>query len=673
MSSSNAAATSADELKLDSTTLTEEPKSTTVVSNSPAMPPVPTVAVGAATTASLIESTFPRLMDELIKFPIVHTSHMSYGTAGFRCDASLLQSTCHRMGMLATLRARQTEKIVGLMITASHNMEADNGLKIVDSSGGMLTPAWEPYCTELANASDEKEAVAVLNHIIARERIDLERTGNIFIAKDTRSSSEHLSELAREGALLLGGNVLDFSLQTTPQLHHLVRMWNHEGYNKGDWASEAGYYHMLIDGFKQVLTSGKSLQAKKTMSGENDKTSSSANSLSMEHAAASSSSNSSSIDPLTLCNSPLVVDAAHGVGAIQLDKLMKEWPESLGNALSLEVRNTPSDGPLNVACGAEHCQKAKRPPSGFSPQADVLKRCVSIDGDADRLVYHYFDVTEKWHLLDGDKIATLFALFFIAHAAVLKECGLSFGIVQTAYANGASTSFLKSLGCEVKVAKTGVKYCHELATSTFDIALYFEANGHGTVIYNDASVEALGKQLVPTSERSATSSASGGVNSSASATSILSDEQKKQGVMALLGAYQLLNQSVGDAFSDVLMVEAVLLLKGWSIADWDAIYTDVPSRQTKVSVASRTAFVTDSSETTVLSPVGCQVAINKAVKALEDPMARAFARPSGTEDYVRIYAEASTAVLADELARQVATIVWAEAGEVGDAPTEFLA
>jgi phosphomannomutase len=56
------------------------------------------------------------------------------------------------------------------------------------------------------------------------EKIPLEQVGNIFLARDTRESSEHLAELAREGALVIGGNVLDFGLQTTPQLHHLVRM-----------------------------------------------------------------------------------------------------------------------------------------------------------------------------------------------------------------------------------------------------------------------------------------------------------------------------------------------------------------------------------------------------------------------------------------------------------------
>ena len=42
-------------------------------------------------------------------------------------------------------------KCVGVMITASHNPPQDNGIKIVDSDGGMLTSTWEPYAEEIAN------------------------------------------------------------------------------------------------------------------------------------------------------------------------------------------------------------------------------------------------------------------------------------------------------------------------------------------------------------------------------------------------------------------------------------------------------------------------------------------------------------------------------------------
>lgn len=39
------------------------------------------------------------------------------------------------------------------------------------------------------------------------------------------------------------------------------------------------------------------------------------------------------------------------------------------------------------------------------------ERCCSFDGDADRIVYYYNDPAGHFHLLDGDKIATLISTF----------------------------------------------------------------------------------------------------------------------------------------------------------------------------------------------------------------------------------------------------------------------
>jgi phosphoacetylglucosamine mutase len=54
-------------------------------------------------------------------------------------------------------------------------------------------------------------------------------------------------------------------------------------------------------------------------------------------------------------------------------------------------------------------------------------------------------------------------------------------------------------------------------------------------------------------------------------------------VMRLLAASQLINQAVGDALSGLLLVEAILQYKGWSFQDWCGLYSDLPSRQLKVS------------------------------------------------------------------------------------------
>lgn len=118
-----------------------------------------------------------------------------------------------------------------------------------------------------------------------------------------------------------------------------------------------------------------------------------------------------------------------------------------------------------------------------------------MDGDADRLVYFYVpsNSCSKIELVDGDKILSLFAIFIKEQLSSLNEGGENtissyqahLGVVQTAYANGASTDYLKKLGLEVVFTPTGVKYLHEKAAE-YDVGIYFEANGHGTILFSES-------------------------------------------------------------------------------------------------------------------------------------------------------------------------------------------
>jgi len=299
-------------------------------------------------------------------------------------------------------------------------------------------------------------------------------------------------------------------------------------------------------------------------------------------------SNARIATPTELC-----VDCAGGVGAIAA-KQLRDIPN-----LSLKILNGPGDATLNERCGAEYVQKERKPPVNFD---ETHARCCCLDGDADRLVYFYWSSGEP-RVLDGDKIAALLALYF----ADRLPPDTSFGVVQTAYANGASTRFLRGLrGLTIATAKTGVKHLHRRALD-FDLAVYFEANGHGTVLFNN--------------------------------------------VPASLDRFRrLANQTVGDALADALLVETVLSELGWSLADWDAIYADLPSRMLKLTVPDRRALRTrDDDESRLVEPIALQAALDRLVADAGDA-ARAFVRPSGTEDVVRIYAEAATQQAADDLA-----------------------
>ena len=73
-----------------------------------------------------------------------------------------------------------------------------------------------------------------------------------------------------------------------------------------------------------------------------------------------------------------------------------------------------------------------------------MERWCSLDGDADRLMYYYVNTDGFVRLLDGDTIASLCAMFIMD---LVKAAGVEIkvGVVQTAYANGNSTSYLTNV------------------------------------------------------------------------------------------------------------------------------------------------------------------------------------------------------------------------------------
>uniref|UniRef100_A0A2P2KBR0 Phosphoacetylglucosamine mutase n=1 Tax=Rhizophora mucronata TaxID=61149 RepID=A0A2P2KBR0_RHIMU len=493
------------------------------------------------------------------RYPPPKEVRLSYGTSGFRADASILQSTVFRVGILAALRSIKTRSVIGLMITASHNQVSDNGVKVADPSGGMLTQEWEPFADAIANAPTPQDLVQLIDEFVRKENIPLngEQKAEVLLGRDTRPSGESLLEAANQGInSVVGALAFDMGILTTPQLHWIVR-----SRNKNLKATEFDYFEQLSSSFRclmDLIPNGTKI---------------------------------------TETDDKLVVDGANGVGAEKLDVLKK-----MLDGFCIEVRNS-GNGVLNEGVGADYVQKEKVVPEGFGLM-DVGLRCASLDGDADRLVYFLVpsNKSSKIDLVDGDKILSLFALFIKEQLSVLNmEKGekknniyqAHLGIIQTAYANGASTDYLKQLGLEAVFTPTGVKYLHEKAAQ-YDIGIYFEANGHGTILFSECFLSWLEARYNELSSKSEGS------------------EQQKA-ALRLLAVSKLINQAVGDALSGLLLVEAILKHTGWSINKWSGLYQDLPSRQLKVKVVDRTAVVTANAETVVVKPSAIQEAINAEV------------------------------------------------------------
>ena len=511
-------------------------------------------------------------MTEAGNHPRSHEKYIQYGTAGFRTKADLLDHVMYRMGMLAVLRSKlKGGAAIGVMITASHNPGPDNGVKLVDPAGEMLEQQWEAVATSLANCADS-DLAAELANISSRFSIPSSASSLVILGRDTRLSSPSLAQACSDGVAAAGGECQDLGLVTTPQLHYMVVCVN----TKGGYGQPSlpGYYDKITTAFKTFMS----------LVGDKGR-----------------------------YKNKIVFDGANGIGAVA----MKEFQALLAGVLEVDLVNT-GEGELNSGCGADHVKVSQGPPAGLSLARGV--RHVSVDGDSDRVVYYYQD--DKFKLLDGDRIATLLA-GHIQH--LVKEAGLEqdvkLGLVQTAYANGSSTAYIRDkLGVPVSCVPTGVKHLHHEALK-FDIGVYFEANGHGTVVFSEKAVAVI----------------------------------KERGGAKLATLVDVINQTVGDAISDLLAVECVLADKGWDVEDWASCYQDLPNILAKVMVRDRNLVTTKNAEREVVTPAGLQDKINKIVA--EFSKARSFVRPSGTEDCVRVYSEALTREEADTVSTRVSEMV----------------
>ncbi|KAL4553161.1 hypothetical protein Ndes2526B_g03039 [Nannochloris sp. 'desiccata'] len=502
-------------------------------------------------------------------------------------------------GILMAIRAlvQKETKVTGICLTASHNPAPDNGIKMVEPTGEMLQQRFEPIADEFANAESDEALARLVLEFMEKEGVT-DATGTVLIAHDTRPSGPELAEAAAAGVRCVGAEPKFLGLLTTPQLHWAVMRTN-----QNLPAGEDDYYSVLSSAFLELA-------------GKAD-------------------------PPMTL-----YVDCANGVGGPKIGSLV---PHLEAAGLKLELRNI-GEGILNGGCGSDFVQNNRTTPDSFH-DIPAGARCCAVDGDADRLVYfsplpdgneesgNGDSKSKNVILLDGDKIAAL-AAGLIKDLVSQLPGNLrtsSVGVVQTAYANGASTRFLKeSIDCDVAVTPTGVKFLHE-AAHAFDAGIYFEANGHGTVLFKSSFLKAL---VAVAAENSAAAE--------------------------LLALNNVINAAVGDAVSGILMVEAALRRKKWSLEQWSQLYADLPSRQLKVRVADRSIISTTDAERRVAEPKALQEKIDGLIAGV--PGGRSFVRPSGTEDVVRVYAEADSVEEMEKLARSVAKAVHQFAGGVGPEP-----
>ena len=143
---------------------------------------------------------------------------LNYGTSGFRCDSEKLINYSEKIGeALVNLmdKSRNIKGFLSIIITASHNPENDNGIKIINNQGKMINTNQSKYLEYYINNKNENEKIFVKNKF------------KIIIGKDTRKSGEKIINLIIKGIKNVSNcNIIHAGYVTTPIIHYLAK--NHK-------------------------------------------------------------------------------------------------------------------------------------------------------------------------------------------------------------------------------------------------------------------------------------------------------------------------------------------------------------------------------------------------------------------------------------------------------------
>lgn len=118
----------------------------------------------------------------------------------------------------------------------------------------MLDQNWEAYAISLANCESASQMVDCINNIVSVCGIDLNSPANVVVGRDTRPSGVALVQSLNDGIKALEGELSDYRILTTPQLHYITRCLNTintpESYGE---PTKQGYFEKMVTSFNIIV------------------------------------------------------------------------------------------------------------------------------------------------------------------------------------------------------------------------------------------------------------------------------------------------------------------------------------------------------------------------------------------------------------------------------------
>ena len=546
-----------------------------------------------------------------------------YGTSGFRFNENVMIKLSEKIGkaiayVIILLNCQSPiKKNIGVMVTASHNVYTDNGIKLVDTNGDMIDSDMESLMEYIVNNDNVDVSKYIndnfgidINEIIIKYVSD--KKVKFLIGNDTRRSCKDIITGIKRGIdSIIDAEYVDLGYRTTPELHILVLKYNEFTplIAQNEKKSDELIPHKLSSHYLRFL---KYL-----------------------------------IFNYEIVLNDVFVDCANGVGAIAIGRMYySDLAEYRPNIINYDF---DTHRKLNHKSGSDYIlnnsqEFHKTLIDGLNQELDTNdvysdkniikvrenKLHFSFDGDADRIIMYKFN-KNSLDIYDGDHITSLILLYILevlrSKIDTVASVGdynkeIKIGVVHTAYSNGGFIDFVDNIiKTNERINKTfksfnrpqiiidrvcvptGVKNLIKKANE-YNIGIYFEANGHGSLIVNS-----------------------------------------NFGLYELIDLGRIFNTIIGDAIMNMIGIKHIIDKMDLKLDQLNEIFVKRYSKQVKLTVKDKSIYKPSHDQTELIEPKVVADNIRLIMKEYEG--CRAFVRPSGTEDILRLYVENNNSGSAD--------------------------